>query len=84
MNTFFAPVVNKSGWVFTVMGAGPDPTKPDGRITTSSFHYGATEGKKDFFTWHPLFNKTFMKSFLSFAHQVFRKSNLKENYRCRF
>ncbi|KAH6892675.1 hypothetical protein BKA70DRAFT_1440702 [Coprinopsis sp. MPI-PUGE-AT-0042] len=72
MDAFFGPVVKNSGWVFTVIGAGPDPTKPDGRISTSSYHYGVTEEKQDFFSWHPSFNETYMNPFSGFAHQVFQ------------
>ncbi|KAH6890719.1 hypothetical protein BKA70DRAFT_1441935 [Coprinopsis sp. MPI-PUGE-AT-0042] len=78
MNTFFGPVERKTGWVWTVMGAGPDPRKPNGQITTKSFHYGETPTHKTFFDWHPMFNREFMNPLSSFAHQVFPEAIRKE------
>ncbi|KAH6884058.1 hypothetical protein BKA70DRAFT_1446157 [Coprinopsis sp. MPI-PUGE-AT-0042] len=79
IDAFFVPVAEKSGWTFTVLGAGPDSTKPNGRITTSSYHYGLTPEKKDFFAWHPSFNETYMNPFSSFAHRVFVTEEVRQS-----
>ncbi|KAH6897840.1 hypothetical protein BKA70DRAFT_1231193 [Coprinopsis sp. MPI-PUGE-AT-0042] len=74
MNSFFEPIERKTGWVWTVIGAGPDPRKPTGQITTKSFHYGETPTGQNFFEWHPMFNQVYMNPLSSFAHQVFPES----------
>jgi hypothetical protein len=73
MDAFFEPIEQKLGWVFTVIGAGPDPRKPNGQITTKSFHYGEAPTGQNFFDWHPSFNKEYMIPLATFAHKVFRK-----------
>ena len=74
MNAFFESIEEQTRWVWTVIGAGPDPRKPDGQITTKSFHYGETPSGQNFYEWHPDFNKGYMVPLSSFAHRVFRKS----------
>ncbi|KAH6916349.1 hypothetical protein BKA70DRAFT_1216545 [Coprinopsis sp. MPI-PUGE-AT-0042] len=68
----FTPLAKKSGWVFTVLGGGPDPSNPEGGIRTMSYHYGA--GDKASF--HDIFSdwqNEVMKSYSAYIHGIFPK-----------
>ncbi|EAU83277.1 hypothetical protein CC1G_12794 [Coprinopsis cinerea okayama7 len=61
----------KTGWSFTVLAGGPDPSKPDGGIRTMSFHEGRNEAGLSFLRAHPNFNEAYMVPFSGFLHMVY-------------
>lgn len=63
MNGFFDKLERRTGWTWTVIGAGPDPRKPGGEIATKSFHYGETTTGQAFFEWFPSFDDYYMVPF---------------------
>ena len=73
MNGFFDKLERRTGWTWTVIGAGPDPRKPGGEIATKSFHYGETTTGQAFFQWFPSFDDYYMVPFSRFAQRAFRK-----------
>ncbi|EAU89531.1 hypothetical protein CC1G_02420 [Coprinopsis cinerea okayama7 len=75
LDAFFTTVSAKSGWSFTVLAGGPDPSKEGGAIRTMSYHHGVTPRDQTFRQILPprQFADIFMKPYSGFLHLVYPK-----------
>ncbi|EAU92204.1 hypothetical protein CC1G_13019 [Coprinopsis cinerea okayama7 len=75
LDGFFNVVAAKSGWSFTLLAGGPDPSKEGGGIRTMSYHHGVTSQDQTFRQFLPPghFAEMFMKPFSGFLHMLYPK-----------
>ncbi|KAF8068719.1 hypothetical protein FPV67DRAFT_1448607 [Lyophyllum atratum] len=70
LNRFFNALAEKTGWAFSVLMGGPDPSR-DGDITVASFHAGEDGFDNNFSAAHPNFHKEYMQPFTDYLSQVY-------------
>ncbi|KAG6875439.1 hypothetical protein C0992_003823 [Termitomyces sp. T32_za158] len=62
---------DQTGWVWTILGGGPDPTYPNGQVRTVSFNFGRNTLDHSFKMSHDDYNGQVLKPFLTFAASCF-------------
>ncbi|KAG2754985.1 hypothetical protein P692DRAFT_20639285, partial [Suillus brevipes Sb2] len=66
MSTFFTELHDATGWTFSVLLAGPDPTN-GGKLDVSSLHIGTTTAGNRFNHAFPKFEENIMVPYFEFA-----------------
>ncbi|KAG1818250.1 hypothetical protein EV424DRAFT_1540192 [Suillus variegatus] len=70
LSTFFSELHDSTGWTFSVLLAGPDPTNA-GKLDVSSLHIGTTAAGNRFNQAYPKFEETIMVPYFEFASRAF-------------
>ncbi|KAF8069151.1 hypothetical protein FPV67DRAFT_1669174 [Lyophyllum atratum] len=73
LNRFLTALSEKTGWAFSVLMGGPDPSR-GGDITVASFHAGETGIDNEFGHAHPNFEKVYMEPFTDYLRQLYPSS----------
>jgi hypothetical protein len=71
LSTFFGELHDATGWTFSVLLGGPDPSK-GGAIDVSSLHVGSTKLGNRFNHAFSKFNDNVMLPYYEFVSHVFR------------
>ncbi|KAF5379794.1 hypothetical protein D9615_005662 [Tricholomella constricta] len=67
---FLDSLAERTGWAFTVLMGGPDPSAK-GEINVASYHVGETTLNKQFGQAHMSFEKTYMEPYADFLSQMY-------------
>ncbi|KAG6913549.1 hypothetical protein DXG01_005981 [Tephrocybe rancida] len=71
MGRFLEYLHVNTGWNFSCVMGGPDPTLDPIDIRVCSFHVGETPGGKGFAEWYQGFDKTVMRPYTDFSYAAF-------------
>ncbi|KAG2739933.1 hypothetical protein P692DRAFT_20754799 [Suillus brevipes Sb2] len=74
LSTFFSELHDSTGWAFSILLGGPDPTN-GGKLDVSSLHIGTTALGNRFNQACPKFEERIMVPYFEFASHAFRKSS---------
>ncbi|KAG6914349.1 hypothetical protein DXG01_000900 [Tephrocybe rancida] len=64
-------LTEQTGWVWTILGGGPDPSFPGGEPRSVAFNFGKNFLKQLFKAWHDDWEEHISKPFASFVSSVF-------------
>ncbi|KAG6849501.1 hypothetical protein H0H93_007957 [Arthromyces matolae] len=71
MTKLGASLRDQTGWVWTILGGGPDPNFADGRVRTVAFNFGKNAIDHSFKAAHDQWQDHVLVPFLSFAESCF-------------
>ncbi|KAF6743293.1 hypothetical protein DFP72DRAFT_858997 [Ephemerocybe angulata] len=70
MKQFVDQIGPRTGWSYCVVGGGPDPSHPEGGITTMAYHYRETAQGYTFSKVNPAMVQMMLTEFSAFCHLV--------------
>ncbi|KAG1840264.1 hypothetical protein DFJ58DRAFT_845393 [Suillus subalutaceus] len=70
LSTFFTELYDSTGWMFSVLLAGPDPMNA-GKLNVNSLHIGTTIAGNQFNQAYPTFEESIMVPYFEFASRAF-------------
>lgn len=68
---FFKEIGMRTGWSFTVLAGGPEPSHPDGKIRTLAIHVGVDRFNQQFSKAHVKFYDSCVVPFAAFLENVY-------------
>ncbi len=71
MDAFFKEMGMRTGWSFTVLAGGPEPSHADGKIRTLALHVGVDRFDQQFSKAHEKFSDNCIAPFAAFLENVY-------------